>query len=218
MILMTSAREMAPVILFGGGLDSGAMVEHAIMLGKTPILFHIDYGAKARAGEHRALLHFAIKYNLRYKVCSLPKFLYEKSPLHEGAMAKDHAKNFLPGRNLIFLSIGASWAASIESREVWTGFHVEPPESVYEDAKARFLYELDQLMEQTYDGFPRLVAPFIQREREDYLREAMKTESLLFQRTFSCYESSYVQECGKCTHCQAKEALYKKVKPQPELS
>lgn len=199
--------EQSPVILFGGGLDSGAMVEYAIRSKKTPVLFHIDYGAKARMGEYRALLYFATKHALQHRVMQLPLFLYERSPLHAGEMVSDHRKNYLPGRNLLFLTLAASFASGIGSQEVWTGFHTEPEGSVFEDAKAKFLRSLDLLMLETYPGFPKLVAPFIMLEREEYLREALATEPLLFARTFSCYESTTITECGKCTHCQMKVKL-----------
>ena len=55
-----------PLILFGGGLDSCALVEQNRCF--NPVLFYFDYGQKALPGEMRAMEYFAAKYRLDTEV------------------------------------------------------------------------------------------------------------------------------------------------------
>lgn len=55
------------IVLYGGGLDSTAVVLVLLRNGFQNIrLLHVDYGQKSTLSERNALLHFATKYNLTY--------------------------------------------------------------------------------------------------------------------------------------------------------
>lgn len=201
------------LILFGGGLDSGAVVEWAIHNKHRPFLLYIDYGAKASHGEMGSLTYFVGKHALDYRVIGLRGAVIG-NPLVDQSVVSDHALNYIPGRNLLFASIGLSVAASRKESFVAMGFHLEPEGSVYADAKPEFVREVNTLTRHIYGvEYPSIYAPFIARERADYLTETVRDfESRLFDRTFSCYESSTSVECGRCTHCIAKSRLLQDVR------
>jgi len=200
------------VIAFGGGLDSGAMVEYALAHGLAPILYQIDYGQKARVGEQLAAEYYSEKYGLKLVTALLPH-VYIESPLVYGTMAQKHSDNYIMGRNLLFASMALSFASSIGAGEVWFGFHKEPAGSVFNDAQAVWLDHLNSLTRSLYGkDFPRAIAPFGNRERWDYLSVVVvENDPSIFSHTFSCYESTGEQECGVCTHCKAKSVLHEEV-------
>lgn len=206
-------KEADFLMLFGGGLDSAAMVVEAQQRNLIPLLFYIDYGAKAREGELASLHYFARRYGYPLLVQPLFGELYRSSPLLQGAMATDHAKNYIPGRNLLFFSLGLSMAASKGLVTVWAGLHREPPGSLFADAELWFAHDMNELVIKIYgERFPNLEAPFGMREQKDYLLEALKIDSTIFERSFSCYESSTAFECGRCTHCTRKAALLETIR------
>ncbi|TFH07287.1 MAG: hypothetical protein E4H07_09300, partial [Nitrosomonadales bacterium] len=76
------------VLLFGGGLDSGALVEWAMRQSskKLPYLFYVDYGAHATGGEVKAMNYFATKYDLKCRVVPLSN-VFGNSPLIDKGIA-----------------------------------------------------------------------------------------------------------------------------------
>src|SRR5438105_644256 len=102
---------MRPLILFGGGLDSCALTVRNAHL--NPFLLYFDYGQKALIGELRALRYFKDKYRLDSYIATLDPHVIPLSPLTEGKLerdAKQHARNYIPGRNLLFGAFAFSFA------------------------------------------------------------------------------------------------------------
>jgi len=196
------------MILFGGGIDSCALVE--LYRPYDPILVYFDYGQKAYSGEVAATIHYATKYNLRSHVIKVPPTILPSSPLTDGAMASDHAQNYLPGRNLVFAALALPLAIKLGCTEILLGASPSN-DNVYNDAKQPFADMFNALAGFGYPGAPALRMPLLKMKRIDYARFALSREPRLFDIAFSCYESKTVDECGLCTHCKIKAALKNEV-------
>lgn len=203
---------MTLIVLYGGGLDSAALVEYLVSgLSLRPGLVYIDWGCKARRGEKDSLHLTAAHHRLRFDMIDCVDFcstLFSTSPLIQANMVHDHAQNYVPFRNLLFATIAGAYCARIRDAAIGLGFHAEPEGSVYHDAKREFLEQLNSLMRFSYpDHQVRFFAPFARLERWQYLAKAMETRPGIFEETFSCYESGRPSECGRCTHCVQKREL-----------
>lgn len=198
-----------PLILFGGGLDSCAMVEFYHTF--DPVLLYFDYGQKAVRGEMAALAYFSTKYGLARIVHKIAPEMISASPLTSKEVvrdAKDHAQNYIPGRNLLLSAIAYSYACAHNLAPIMLGASPAPPESAFHDAKIEFQLGFNKLVEQAYpDSATWLFLPMVTGDRREYLSRALFQEPNLFKVAFTCYESTDETECGVCVHCQQKIAL-----------
>lgn len=212
-----------PLILFGGGLDSCALVEQNRCF--NPVLLYFDYGQKALAGELRALEYFAAKYRLDTEIVVVPSSIIPRSPLTTEGVVKrmqDHATNYIPGRNLIFSALAFSYAVRYDLGPILLGASPAPPESEFHDAKVSFAASFNALTALAYPirapgseslllDTPLLLFPLVGEVRSAYLTAALKQEPRLFEVSFTCYEGAGEHECGECVHCQQKAALAKEL-------
>ena len=202
---------MSSMILFGGGLDSGAMVELLASVTK-PKLVHFDYGQKASNGERNAMRYFANKYELERMYLGIDPGIFPDNPLTRGSIAEKHEHNYMPGRNMIFASLAFPLAAQHGVERVYLGASPVEGPSAFHDAKKEFAEHFNKLTRFGYGpNMPVLVMPLLSMDRVTYLRKALITEPDLFARTFSCYESKTLDECGRCTHCLVKAQMHTRV-------
>lgn len=201
-----------PLLLFGGGLDSCAMVEFYAL--HNPVLLYFEYGQKAQVGELRALEYFAKKHKLESHIVSLPTVI-PASPLTTEEVvteASDHAKNYIPGRNLLFGAIAYSYAARRHLAPILLGASPAPADSVFNDAKTDFQLKFNELVDFAYpEEATWLFLPLVTGVRREYLARALIREPDLFKIAFTCYESRTEKECGVCVHCQQKADLAKQL-------
>lgn len=212
-----------PLILFGGGLDSCALVEQNRCF--NPVLLYFDYGQKALPGEMRAMEYFAAKYRLDTEVIVVSASIIPRSPLTTEGVVKrmqEHASNYIPGRNLIFSALAFSYAVRYGLGPILLGASPAPPESAFHDAKVSFAAAFNALTALAYPmrdpgatslllDTPLLLFPLVNEVRKDYLAAALKHEPRLFEVSFTCYEGAGEYECGECVHCQQKAALAKEL-------
>lgn len=200
------------IILFGGGLDSGAMVEMLTKLGARPLLLFFDYNQKALRGERRALHYFKHKHRLESYGIEIPSGVLPDSPLTTRARVDDHAQNYLPGRNMLFSALAWPVAVRLGVDRIYLGASPAPETSVYLDAKKSFQHAFNTMTKAGYgQGMPELRMPLVELDRRQYLTETLEREPNLFDVTFSCYESATETECGVCTHCLIKAEAYRDI-------
>lgn len=203
------------VVLFGGGLDSGCMVESLCAIGSKPHLVHFFYGQKAFQGEQNALHYFARKHRLHHVTIDVPDQVFPDSPITNQAVATEHAQNYLPGRNMVFAALAFPLAVRLGAPRIFLGASPADASSVYHDAKKKFAEAFNAMTSAGYgEEAPRLQMPLVEQRREDYLIRALKTEPDLFRVTFSCYEASGALECGGCTHCIIKASIKRSVEAE----
>lgn len=197
------------IILFGGGLDSGVMTAQAWQQQKAPLLLYFDYGAKATVGELEALRYTGARFKYDTMVINVPKEIIPPSPLTEGTMVTDQAKNEVLGRNVLFASMAFCLATRLHVREIWIA--ADPPTTWvgFKDSKQPTFDAFNSMTAYAYgEDSPRIYAPLLAfKDAKYYIKYALRSFPELFDRTFSCYESTTLVECGKCNHCERKRKL-----------
>lgn len=203
------------VVLFGGGLDAGAMVE-LFRNDYDLFLFYVDYGAKAMPGETRAMNYFAVKYALSQKILRIPSETFPPNPITNLTMTSDHKDDYLPGRNLLLASLAFPFAVRMRAQEIWLG--AAPTDDPYMLQWAR------DMQQPFVDGFnittafaygidtPRFRAPLLAfTTKEEYVKLAFESEPRLFEVTHSCYQGA-MKPCGECAHCIYRKDLEQRVR------
>jgi 7-cyano-7-deazaguanine synthase len=110
---------------------------------------------------------------------------------------------FLPGRNILFLSLGLAHAAGLRADEVHIGIN-SVEFSGYPDCTPVFLEAFAAMADLGSPGGPRIVAPLLNLSKPEIARLA---ESLGIGEydTWSCYRPQLsekgVEPCGVCDAC-----------------
>jgi len=124
---------------------------------------------------------------------------------------KESDKFYVPCRNTIFLSYALALAESLYIREgkvsdIFVGFKSEGKEP-FPDATPDFLKKLNSLSEVSCAMPFKVIAPFIEKDKEDLIR-AGEGMGLDFEKTFSCYVGKE-NHCGTCLACRLRQKGFK---------
>ena len=116
--------------------------------------------------------------------------------------------SFVPGRNLVFLAVAASRAASLHAGAVWTGV-CETDYSGYPDCRAAFLTAMEAAVRLALPSTTpvRLVAPLMRMSKADTVRAARTLPGAweALAKSVTCYRGER-PGCGECPSCQLRAA------------
>lgn len=126
------------------------------------------------------------------------------------AYAKAHGlpSTFVPGRNMLFLSIAASYAAKVGSQEAWTGV-CAADEAGYPDCRPQFIADMKNAISSALDDTFSIVTPLLHITKAETfaLAEDLGVLDLIIEETHTCYEGEHTTRhswgygCGTCGSC-----------------
>ena len=187
--------------IVSGGLDSSLATYIAKHRYKEVIPVFFDWGQKALHEEWKAVKLLASKLELTDPVSiSIPISNWDNSSLTKGNPSQIDPKNIIVfERNLIFISIAASFARSHGGGTLVVGFNKQ--DAGY-DTKDSFVAEINTLLNQLNKEFPNLPigldAPLIQQDKYSIISQLKEVG--LFDLTYSCYAAE--GPCNKCPACE----------------
>lgn len=205
---------MKAVVLLSGGIDSSTTLYLACKEGYTCYALIIDYGQRHRkeiefaskiAQEARCQEIKKIKIDLPWRGSAL---LDEKMSIPRGRDLKQMAENipvtYVPGRNMIFLSLAVSWAEVLEAEAVFIGANALDY-SGYPDCRPFFFEAFRQtICKGTRTGVEgreiKIKTPLIDWTKAKIIEEGMKL-GVPYEYTWSCYQGED-QPCGECDSCR----------------
>lgn len=206
--MLSTRRQVETVVLFGGGIDAGAMVELYRPV-ENLYLLYFDYGAKAATGEIAALRYFMDKYLLPGAVVQIDPQVFPPNPITNAAMTDDHKDDYLPGRNMVLAALAFPIAVKLGAKRIYLGAAPLPPGDPMiawaRDMQQPFVNRFNHMTDFAYGSqhpVPELVAPLLRfKHKAIYTKLALRTEPRLFEVTTSCYQSKTLVPCGRCAHC-----------------
>lgn len=197
------------VISLSGGMDSATLIayakEHEIEIAQA---VGFTYGSKHNKYENQAAQDLASYYQVPYRLVDLSAaFAPMKSNLllSGGDIPEGHyeaptmAQTVVPCRNLVFLSILAGVAESMEADMVLLGIH-SGDHAIYPDCRPAFYNSADKTVRWATDNAVRLEAPFLHGDKASILSYGMAL-GVPYNLTRTCYKDQAVA-CGKCGSCQ----------------
>jgi len=189
---------MSIVTLVSGGLDSSLMAILAKENGQKQYPLFIDYGQLAAEKEWETCQKIHIKYDLptptKVDISGFGKTIPSGITNINFDIKKEA---FLPGRNLIFLIIGAAYAIKKNAHAVCIGLLNEYTH-IFPDQTNRFLYEAERIIEISFGQKVNVVAPLMDLYKKDVINLA-KIKGI--NGTYSCH-SGRNKPCGKCISCE----------------
>ena len=118
-------------------------------------------------------------------------------------MKKTISPAFLPGRNALFLILGAAEACGLGASEIWIGVN-SIDYSGYPDCRPEFIEQFQKMIRLAIPSGPSVVAPLMSMSKPEIAQEAYRL-GLRPGDTWSCYRPqetpSGFKECGQCDAC-----------------
>ena len=193
------------LLLYGGGIDSTALLHWLSgTAGRLGAVF-FDYGQKANEHEREACEYFCTRYGAELFVLPLSMQFLAASAIMKGSdkVANDPKVNVLDGRNLMLISTAGVLAVEYGYNKLAVGFHQEPVARPFPDASPEFLASVNTTLKQSFIADLEVIAPFKDMSRQDIFALAEFSDKDILRRAHTCYEG-VKGGCGTCSHCLLK--------------
>ena len=211
--------ENKAVIILSGGLDSATCMGFAQEAGYTVYPVTFDYGQRHRIEiAHAVLVAEHYRSEKRHKIIAL-SFLHEfgGSALtdnnievrvsvepHGSTTGSGIPATYVPARNLLFLSIAASYAEVIGAEAIYIGVNALDY-SGYPDCRPAFISKMEKIIAvATKAGVEgrntAILAPLIHLNKADIIKEGLRM-GVPYHLTTSCYLGEK-KACGICDSCR----------------
>ena len=210
----SSARKRIAVVLLSGGLDSTTALFWAKTQGYSPVALSIRYGqrhirelsaaravakaAKVPINEVGVTLPWLSGSSLTNKRLQIPNLPLKK--IGRGGVPS----TYVPGRNMIFLSLAVSLADVVGAEAIVIGANALDY-SGYPDCRPPFLGAFSKVAvlgtkRGSEGGTLKILAPLLHLDKKGVVRLAAKVGAPLHS-TWSCYAGG-VRPCGRCDSCK----------------
>lgn len=208
------------LLAFGGGYDSTYILLELLKQSiQTSVLF-VDYDQAAQKAETQAVKYFADKYNVPIKIYNLSLDELATSLLSVTNASDDYLETapdveyVLEGRNVIFASLAATYATTLEADAICFGFHQASAHDLdFRDSKPTFFNNFQKILDTTYNT-PEPIEFLVPLANMSY---AQVIESLHTKypddakHVFSCYQPVLVDNtyhaCHSCYKCRIIDAI-----------
>ncbi|MCJ7443131.1 MAG: 7-cyano-7-deazaguanine synthase QueC [Methanotrichaceae archaeon] len=207
------------ICLCSGGMDSTVAAAIGKQNCQELYLFHINYGQKAEAKEKDAVRK--IKDALDAKIAFVDIEFFRNLSALTSAKAPIPLANevqldstitpptWVYCRNLVFVSLAAAYAESINAEKIFVGFNAEEGQS-YPDNRPEFVNRFNSLLEKAVASFsrpPQIDAPLINMFKADIVRKGIDVAAPM-HLSWSCYLNGE-DHCGECESCQHRRRGFK---------
>lgn len=214
------------VVLLSGGIDSTVLM-YSLVSQYECYPLTINYGQRhsketiaawyvceARGNWLLKRWKYLDLGNLRF---ILPSTLTGVGEIPEGHYESESMKQtVVPNRNMIFLSLAAGYAGSIDASYVAYAAH-SGDHAIYPDCRPEFVESVRKTIKLGVDGKVRLLTPFVNKTKADIVALG-KRLNVPFRLCWSCYNGEE-RPCLKCGTCVERTLAFKQVGfPDPVLS
>lgn len=203
------------VVLLSGGIDSTTTLAIAKDQGFDVYAISFRYGQRHKA-ELEAAKKIAIYFNVIQHLIldvdlnaiggsALTSDIKVPNDRNIDIMAKEIPVTYVPGRNIIFLSLALAWAEVLGVSDIFIGANAIDF-SGYPDCRPEFLAAFETMANMgTKAGIAgkkiTIYAPLIQLTKAQIIQTGIKL-GVDYAMTHSCYNpSEHGSACGRCDSC-----------------
>lgn len=203
------------VVLFSGGLDSTTCLYWALNKGYKCVALNISYGQR-HIKETACAKKICAKLGIKMESINLnlpwlkeaTSLVGKNKTLPEAKLKEIHNKKrlpstYVPGRNLLFISLAASFADSIGATAIIAG-----PNAIdysgYPDCRPQFYKPLAKAVKEGTSGAItgkniEIITPLLKLSKAQIAKLGAKLK-VPFGLTWTCYKGG-AKPCGKCDAC-----------------
>ncbi len=208
------------VVLLSGGLDSSVTLWLAKSQGFELYTLSFNYGQKHNRELEAAAKLASLAGVKLHRVVNLNLDQWGGSSLTDKSLSiedgdinrTDIPVTYVPARNMVFLSIAASFAESIEAMDIFIGVS-QVDYSGYVDCRIDFIKAMEAAINKgTVMGAVNnqpisIQAPFINKTKSEEIILGQKL-GVPFKETWSCYRGGS-HPCKSCDSCLLREKAFK---------
>jgi len=212
-----SKNKKKAIVLLSGGIDSAVTLYLARRKGFHPTALIFDYGQRHKK-EIGFARRIARKARAPYKIIKLSfpwkgSSLLDKEmriPAHASIGKRNIPSTYVPGRNLIFLSIATSFAEGIKAGAIFIGAHTQDF-SGYPDCRKAFFDIFKRVITTgTKDGKRiKVYTPLIGKNKTEIIKTGLRLK-VPFGFTWSCYKGKS-RPCGICDSCLFRKRAFEEL-------
>ncbi len=195
------------VVILSGGLDSTVCIADAVTKHSPVIALTVDYGQRHRVELDRAVA-VARHFGVEHIVQRLDLSTWGGSALTDPSLAVPSAAEaaastgipitYVPGRNLIFLSLAVALAEARACDTVIIGVNALDY-SGYPDCRPEFVNSFNATAGLALRDSVRVAMPLVDMSKADIVRRGVDLGAPL-ALTWSCYRGE-TKPCGDCDAC-----------------
>jgi 7-cyano-7-deazaguanine synthase len=196
------------IVIYSGGLDSTTLLYHLRAESWEVKALSVDYGQRHRERELAAAETICARLGVERRALDLRSLVdfFGSNSLTNLSMAVPEGPygpatiplTTVPNRNMILLSVGIAWAASLQFTAVAFGAH-SGPHTNYPDCSPEFAEAMDSAAGQCDDRKIAVLAPLVRWDKGDIVRRGVEL-GVPFELSWSCYKGGE-KHCGRCGTC-----------------
>jgi len=203
---------MKAIVLLSGGLDSAVAIYLAKSKGYEVYALSFSYGQK-HTKELECAKNIANKVGAKeHKIVNLALNSWGGCSLTDDSMEvktgdterSDIPDTYVPARNMVFLSVAASYAEAVKAQDIFIGVS-QVDYSGYVDCRQEFIEAMEKAINQGTElaveqKKPIMIhAPFINMTKAEEIKMGLEL-GLDFADTWTCYKGGE-KPCGECDSC-----------------
>lgn len=216
---------MKAVVLFSGGQDSTTILLQAVRkYGSDKILALAAFYGQTHSIELRQAKKIAGKLGVKFRMLNL-SYIFDNSSLIESGRTHDGEHpyfpglpiNFVPGRNMVLISLAISIAASIGVNEVICGACMMD-NAGYPDCRPEFMLKMQEAGTLAADKEVRISTPLMYLSKAETWDLAYQMGEELYEivrlDSHTCYNGNreilhdWGYGCGECPSCKLRKDGY----------
>lgn len=200
------------VVILSGGLDSTTCMGIARQEGYELYALTFDYGQRHKvelASAKKVAAHYGVQEHRIVKLDFLQNFggsalTDDAIGVPTGGLTDEIPVTYVPGRNLLFLSIASSFAEVIDADAIYIGVNALDY-SGYPDCRPEFIDSVQTAIERGtkkgVEGRKTVIeTPLLYLTKAEIIGTGMKL-GVPFEFTTSCYVGGD-EACGECDSCR----------------
>lgn len=199
------------VVVFSGGQDSTTCLMQAIEQYDEVHAITFDYGQR-----HRLEIEVAQKLTQKLAVkahkildvgllneLAISSLTRDDIPVSHELQENGLPNSFVPGRNILFLTLAGIYAYQIGAQAVVTGV-CETDFSGYPDCRDSFIKAMNSALVQGMDRQLDIVTPLMWLDKAETwaLADKVGALKLIRKETLTCYNGIIGDGCGACPACE----------------
>ncbi|GIU49102.1 7-cyano-7-deazaguanine synthase [Shewanella sairae] len=198
------------VVVFSGGQDSTTCLIQALQQFDEVHGITFDYGQR-----HREEIEIAQDIGIKLKLAShkvmdvtllnelaISALTRDSIPVSNELMENGLPNTFVPGRNILFLTLAGIYAYQLGADTVITGV-CETDFSGYPDCRNDFVKAMQAALEQGMDKKLTISTPLMWLDKAETwaLADQLQSLDLIRHETLTCYNGIKGDGCGTCPAC-----------------
>ena len=210
---MNDFKNEDALVLFSGGQDSTTCLYWAKKHFRNVSALCISYGQR-HSREIEVARHIAEIAKIPFQLLDAgvisqlaPNSLTDSSiKMDEDKPADSYPNTFVPGRNMIFLTLAAASAYAKDIRHLVTGVS-EADYSGYPDCRDTFIRSLNASLNLAMDKQFVIHTPLMWRDKEKVweLSDDLGVFDIVRNETLTCYNGIVADGCGHCPSCKLRK-------------